>query len=114
MNSDHVNHVVVLGLLVRGIDPQTGEILPAGSVLCQPEVSEALHFVLDRIIAGRTNTEAANVATGEGRPARAGTAWLPEEEVDLLSNYDDDMSPRELAQKRARTRGAIASWLVKL
>lgn len=98
----------ILELLAKGVNPVTGEIVPADSPLNEREVIGALHFALARLEA------TAQAGKDTDRPENAGTAWAPEEDADLLKGFDGGMTPRELAKKHGRTRGAISSRLVKL
>lgn len=105
---DSIEAKRILELLAKGVNPATGEIVAADSPLNEREVIGALHFALARLeLPAQTDKP-------NDRPKHAGTAWQPEEDAELLKGFDSGMTPRELATKHGRTRGAIGSRLVKL
>ncbi|GAB2483942.1 hypothetical protein GCM10027082_38570 [Comamonas humi] len=99
----------ILEALARGIDPETGEILPEPGVLHSPQVIRAL-FIAAQALDGDA---------GRGKPAKplpgnAGRAWSSEEDEELLARFDAGIPVKELAEKHARSRGAIHSRLLRL
>ncbi|RZF26069.1 hypothetical protein EVC45_29910 [Paraburkholderia sp. UYCP14C] len=101
-----------LETLARGIDPATGELLPEQSPFNNPQVIRALFFAAKEI---EKLVEPDPAARAEReRPKNAGRAWPPEEDEALLRDFDAGMSPKQLAAKHGRTKGAIDSRLVRL
>jgi len=99
----------IIESLANGIDPETGEILPAQSPVNSPQVIRAL-FVAGKALdsmekrAGRKNL----------LPGNAGLPWTEEEDRDLLASFDAGTPLKDVATKHSRTQGAIASRLVRL
>lgn len=102
----------IVECLAKGIDPLTGEILSEHGPLNDPAVIRALFEAANALrtspAPGQPNAEA------NPRPANAGNAWPPEEDLRLLADFDAGVTPKELARKHGRTPGAIKSRLVKL
>ena len=101
----------ILRALADGCDPETGEVFPREHVLQQPSVIRALGLAVRLLCEeprsqGTTNQEPA-------KPCRAGIAWTPEEDRELLSAFGQGATIAALASKHERTRGAIESRLVK-
>lgn len=99
----------IIESLANGIDPETGEILPAQSALNTPEVIRAL------FVAGKALEKAAKRADRQDSLAsNAGHSWSDEEDKELLSSFDTGNPVKEIAAKHGRTQGAIAARLVRL
>ncbi len=97
--------------LADGIDPTTGEVLSAESPFNQPEVIRALNLASNALKAHGLDAKAA--PTQKPRPENAGRSWSPQEDAELLAEFDAGIVPKELAVKHGRTKGAIESRLVK-
>lgn len=97
----------VIEALARGIDPETGVVLPPDNPLHGPHVIRAL-FVAAEALAGRGSRPARE------QPAQAGKPWPPEEDERLLAGYEAGNAINELARAHERSRGAITSRLVRL
>jgi hypothetical protein len=99
----------VLRALIQGIDPSTGEQLPAGTVLQRTEVLRAL-------LAGVAALEesAARARRRERRPRNAGRPWTEAEEAALAAAFREGASPQELASRHDRSLTAIESRLERL
>ena len=86
--------------LADGVDPLTGECLPADSVCNRPEIIRALHCVL--------------------RPKRsaplpnAGKPWTEADEAALMQMFDVGCSMEEMQVRFQRTNGAIVRRLERL
>jgi hypothetical protein len=94
------------GLLVRGIDPETGELLAESSPFNSASVIRALSIALDHL-------------PGEGpampaKPLNNGKPWTPHEDAQLLKSYDAGMPNVDLERVHQRSPGSIASRLIKL
>lgn len=90
--------------LADGRNPITGERLPDESVYNHPEIIRALHCVLSEL-QNRTDGPAA---------VNAGRTWRPEEEEQLLKEYDAGLSVEQIACRHGRTAGAIETRLSEL
>jgi hypothetical protein len=99
--------------LARGIDPETGEILAGQSPFNNPQVIRALFFAVKELDKLDGAPAPAGRAARE-RPENAGRSWSDEEDADLLNAFDAGVSPKDLAVKHRRTKGAIDSRLVRL
>ena len=99
----------ILQSLVQGIDPDTGEELPGGSVLQQADVLRAL-------LAGVAALEQVG-ARAQRRallPENVGIAWTADEERSLVNAFQAGESLAEIAARHARTLRAIEARLERL
>lgn len=92
-----------LTTLADGVDPATGEVLPAGHICNRADTVRALYAVL----------RPAEKRASEN-PPNAGKPWSPQEDDQLLAEYHAGQTVPQLAQLHARTTGAIRSRLVHL
>ncbi len=114
MERDEIREV--LAALAEGLDPLTGEALPASSPCHHPRVVRALYSAL-QLINPTPATSAALVEAqgiGEGRPANAGKPWDQAEDDWLARDFISGGSLGELAGRHGRTTGAIESRLCRL
>jgi hypothetical protein len=105
--------------LARGIDPETGEVLPADNPLNSPHVIRALFLAaeaLDLLVhpSGPTPPPPPPPRPRPPAPGKAGKPWTPDEDQDLLTAFDADTTVAALAQAHQRTNGAITSRLIRL
>lgn len=99
----------IIESLANGIDPETGEVLPAQNALNTPEVIRAL------FVAGKALEKAEKRADRQNSLAsNAGHSWSDEEDKELLSSFDAGTPVKAIAAKHGRTQGAIAARLVRL
>lgn len=90
--------------LADGVDPLTGECLPADSVCNRPEIIRALHCVLQYV---------------SDRPKRsalpnAGKPWTEADEAALMQMFDAGRSVEEMQARFQRTRTGIIRRLEHL
>lgn len=95
--------------LAEGVDPYTGERLPAESVYQHPDTVRALYAALDGLAKLKRATE-----RQKSLPAGAGRAWTAEDEKKLIEQFDATKDVPAIAREFNRTPGAIWSRLVKL
>ena len=93
----------IVRALADGIDPTTGEVLPAESVYNSPEVIRALFAVLE---ASTSNTQLLN--------RNAGKPWTEIEEEKLIDEYASKIKIADIAKEHGRTYRAIESRLERL
>ena len=93
----------IVRTLADGIDPTTGEVLPAESVYNSPEVIRALFAVLE---ASTPNTQLQN--------RNAGKPWTEIEEEKLIDEYASKIKISDIAKEHGRTYRAIESRLERL
>lgn len=99
----------IVEALASGIDPETGEVLPAQSTFNSPQVIRAL------FVAGKALDSAAKRAERDNSlPGNAGRSWSDEEDKELLAIFDSGTPVKCIAAKHGRTQGAIAARLVRL
>ena len=91
--------------LADGVDPLTGECLPADSVCNRPEIIRALHCVL-RYVSDRPKRSAPL--------PNAGKPWTEEDEVALMQMFDTGSTIAEISAQFQRTNGAIVRRLERL
>lgn len=99
----------VIEALANGVDPRTGEVVEAESVLEAAMVTRALHAALQAIDA-RIRREKSR----QGLPSNAGRSWTREEDLELTRGFKLGESVRHLATSHGRTRGAIIARLERL
>lgn len=97
----------LLAVLADGVNPITGEVLPAGDSCNQGEIVRALYTVLGVLNAQEDET-------GKKQPKNAGTPWSEEDDKVLCEMFDNGATRKELSAHFQRTSGAIAARLVKL
>lgn len=93
----------ILETLAEGIDPLTGEVLPADDLCNQGEIVRALYCVL-KAVQDQPKTQKEN----------AGKPWTAHEEAALCRMFDAGAAKREICAELKRTEGAVAARLVRL
>jgi hypothetical protein len=99
----------IIDALANGIDPETGEILPAQSTFNNPQVIRALFVAVKALDRAAKRAERDN-----SLPSNAGRPWPEAEDKELLAIFDAGVPVKEIAAKLGRTQGAIDSRLVRL
>lgn len=99
----------IIDALANGVDPETGEILPAQSTFNNPQVIRALFVALKALDGAARRAE-----RNSSLPGNAGRSWQETEDKDLLASFDAGVPIKEIAAKHGRTQGAIAARLVRL
>ena len=99
----------ILQRLAAGVDPASGEALPAGTVLKQPEVVQAL-------LAGvaALESEALRLRRRAQLPANVGRPWSEPEEQALAAEFGSRIELTEIAARHHRTLAAIEARLERL
>lgn len=92
-----------------GVDPRTGEVLPSGSPIDSPDIVRALHVAL-AAIDGQLRTRTRNWLL----PDNAGKPWRDKDDDQLVQSFDAGRPVADIAVALHRTRGSIASRLVRL
>lgn len=90
--------------LADGVDPTTGEVLPAESVYNSPEIIRALFTLLEYI----------NKDTAKDPLRNAGKPWSDVEDDKLRDEYLSNLKISDIAKEHGRTYGAIESRLEHL
>ena len=93
----------IVEALADGINPVTGEVLPAEDSCNQPDVIRALNAVLKQI-----------EAKPKKGPKNAGAKWSAEEEQLLVKMYKNGATKKEMRGTFSRTENALAARLVHL
>jgi hypothetical protein len=107
---DRAGATWIVDALARGVDPYTGEPLPADGPFANPDTRKAL---LAASAALRAETYATPAAARE-LPANAGKSWDVDEEEKLAAAFDAGSGMKDLAAAHGRTPAAIKSRLIKL
>ncbi len=95
-----------------GINPITGERLPASDICSNEEVQEALKIVLEHCTLESykvVNTKAYKKQKLEEKYPNYGSAWTDEEEQKMLRLYRFGFTTEEIAKILKRTTGAVGS-----
>ena len=93
----------IVEALADGINPVTGEVLPAEDSCNQPDVIRALNTVLKQL-----------EAKPKKGPKNAGAKWSAEEEQLLVKMYNSGATKREMCDRFKRTETGLAARLVHL
>lgn len=93
--------IEIVKTLADGIDPATGEILPAESVFNSPDVIRALYTLLERV----------NAEMGKDPLRNAGKPWTGLEDDKLRDEFASKLRIPDIAKEHGRTPGAIESRL---
>jgi hypothetical protein len=113
----------IIGTLAQGIDPHTGEKLPADDPCQHPDTVRALFQAvqaLSDIPAARSRRGAAGIqdasspASSSASSSNAGKPWADEEDQALAAAFEAGKPVPELAREHRRTRAAIQARLVRL
>lgn len=100
----------IIEALAQGVDPETGaEVLPQDSLLQRPAVIRALFCASQALTTAERKKKPADAASGN-----AGSAWTEEEDRRLLDAFDQGSTVDQLAHAHGRSKGGIASRLVRL
>ena len=105
---DQAQALAIVRSLASGIDPESGEILPADSPYQRPQVVRALYeaaAALERI--ERFERRRAQL------PRKTGEPWSEDEDRKLLAAFDAGRALQDLAAAHERTSGAVRARLLK-
>jgi hypothetical protein len=102
----------IVEILADGIDPTTGDVLPAGSICNDPDVIRALFKVLESIqmplkVYGKSIEEKKE----KGRLKNRGLPWSAEDRKEIGILYNQGKTIKELSENFERTTGAIKAEL---
>ena len=109
----------IVQALADGVDPLTGEILPAESPYNAPDVIRAL-FTLTNAVNGASRKTAKSPRTLEqkqadnlekGLPRNAGMPWTDAQRAALAERFAAGQSVNGLAAEYERSRGSILAEL---
>jgi hypothetical protein len=109
----------IIGALAQGIDPHSGEKLPADHPCQHPDTVRALFQAVqalsDMPAARRRGASALPDAfSSASSTSNAGKAWSDEEDQALAAAFEAGKPVPELAREHRRTRAAIQARLVRL
>ena len=93
----------IVGALAEGIDPITGEVLPAGHLCNNADVVRAFYTLLQ-----------VNDKKKEKPYENSGKKWTAEEDEQLKQLFEKGIKIVELQKTFMRSRGSIKSRLSKL
>ena len=105
---DAAQALAVVRSLANGVDPESGEVVPAESAYQRPLTVRALYeaaAALERI--ERFDRRKAQM------PAKTGEPWSEDEDRKLLASFDAGRALQELAAAHERTMGAVRARLLK-
>ena len=107
MTSSDALHIV--RSLADGVDPSNGRALPPDSFLYDADIVGALRIAVRALERVQRRESRDN-----SLPENAGKAWDVAEDQQLCDEFDSGFTVAQLAEKHARTAGAIRSRLQKL
>ena len=99
----------IVEALAQGLDPETGEIQSQDSLLQRPVVIRALFCACQALSAVERKKKQA-----DPQSSNAGSAWTEEEDRRLLDAFDKGAAVDQLAHTHGRSKGGIASHLIRL
>lgn len=114
-------HLKIIEALANGIDPTTGEALPAVSPYNDPNTIRALFTVLNLIKKTANKQPKIKKTLSQkrmenlegGLPENAGLPWTDEQRNDLVEQFKSGLLIKDIALSLGRTSGAITSELKK-
>lgn len=98
---DTIRAKEIIRTLADGVDPTTGEVLPAESAYNSPEVIRALFTLLEYV----------NKDTGRDLLRNAGKPWTDAEDDKLRDEFLSKLRISDIAKEHGRSYGAIESRL---
>lgn len=98
----------IIDALANGINPETGEILPAESIFHSHLVCSALLAASNSLSSHKKNDTSSTGPNNHGKP------WSEVEDTELLIAFDAGVLVKDLAAKHSRSIGGITSRLVRL
>jgi len=101
--------VEIIKALADGIDPATGDVLPAESPYQNPRTIRALFAAISAL-----QKEEGRSRGQKNLPNNAGKPWFEDEDSKLVELFESGTTIAELASTHKRTKGAIQSRLIKL
>ncbi|KGT95401.1 hypothetical protein NG99_03445 [Erwinia typographi] len=116
----------VFKLLAKGIHPETGELIPGGSVVHLPEAIRLLYSLAEEFAddifpqikrkekVKLTPDQRREKNRAEGRPANAYLAWGEEEKGRLLEDFQNGIGILYLGELYERSPRSIALQLEKM
>lgn len=99
----------IIESLAKGIDYETGEVLPSDSILNRGEVVRALYTCLDGL-----ELLLKKEKTRSKLPINAGKSWSDAEDLELAAEFQGGLDAQEIGLRHARSTGSISSRLVRL
>ncbi|MGS6585231.1 hypothetical protein ACW68H_08540 [Vibrio diabolicus] len=99
----------IISALSDGVNPETGEDLSDESCFNQPQIIRALCVAKQKL--------EASIAAEKRKsdlPENAGKPWKSDEDEMLSKGFGSGLSIDELSNSHKRTKGSIASRLVRL
>lgn len=109
---DHEKALRILKTLADGIDPGTGETLPAASAYQHPDAVRALFVAIRALEAPEAETKRSMPASRPGT-GNSGKPWSKEEDEQLLAAFDGGQTVEAIAQAHGRSKVAIEARLAK-
>lgn len=117
-----MNISAMLRALANGINPETGEILPSGSVANKPEAIRTLFTLAEELAAEPEKQKKSRLSPeerqqkniAEGRPAKSHFPWTEEERHLLEESYGQNNSVEALSTQFERSTRAVAIQLEKM
>ena len=97
----------IIDTLSQGVDPVTGETMPADSPYNEPAVIRAL-FTVSHALEGKL------ARMQRAQPRNAGKPWVTDEDSQLVAAHREGKDVKQMAEQMGRTPFAVESRLVKM
>jgi len=101
-------HLKIIEQLSTATNPFTGEIFEDNHICQNAKVTMALVVAMKSL-----ENEIKKLKRKESLPTNAGKQWTSEEDINLIKEFDNKKSIKELSEIFKRTIGSIQSRLVK-
>jgi len=99
---DQAQALEVVRSLANGVDPESGEVLPADSVYQRAQTVRALYAAAEAL-----ETSERFERRKQQLPPKTGEPWSEDEDRKLLAAFDAGRALQELATAHERTMGAV-------
>ena len=99
----------ILKALAEGVNPITGEILPKSDSCNQPDVIRSLYVAVNELDKAEKRSK-----MRRSLPENAGKPWTAEDDKELSKMFDKGCTTSDICTYFKRTKGGIASRLVRL
>lgn len=105
--------VKILNALAQGIDPTTGELIEDDHILSNPHVIRALFTGINALTQNSIKLEKTHTSKQDNL-SHAGKPWTPEEDQQLIDEFNEGLKVSKIAEIHGRSSGGISSRLSRL
>jgi hypothetical protein len=103
----------IIDTLSQGVDPVTGETMPADSPYNEPAVIRAL-FTVSHALESKAALTPRRPRTPRPQAPNAGKPWVADEDTQLMAAHRNGGEVKSMAEQLGRTPFAVEARLVKM